>query len=148
MEEDIRWQQRFANYNKAFSRLAKGVTHIQERQQMHQSDTANDIVDDMIKEALIQRFEYTHELAWNVMRDYARYQGNFEVAGSRDATREAFKLNLISDGDVWMDMIKSRNLSSHTYKEETFHKIFEKVMILYYPAFLTFQATMNSKLSA
>jgi nucleotidyltransferase substrate binding protein (TIGR01987 family) len=60
------------------------------------------VLDEMIKEGLIQGFIYTHELAWNVMKDYAAYQGNATVAGSRDATREAFQLHLIADGKIWM----------------------------------------------
>ena len=77
----------------------------------------------LLKEGLIQRFGYTHELAWNTMKDYARYQGNEEVAGSRDATREAFRLKLIEDGALWMEMIGSRNQTTHTYTEATADEI-------------------------
>ena len=80
----------------------------------------------MIKEGLIQRFEYTHELAWNVMKDYAVYQGNSNVGGSRDASREAFQMNLVTDGQVWMDMISSRNKTSHTYTRQPLTKFMRK----------------------
>lgn len=105
------------------------------------------VLDEMIKEGLIQRFEYTHELAWNVMKDYAKYQGNTNIEGSRDATREAFQLQLVSDGKIWMDMIGSRKVTSHTYNEDTAEEIYSKIMKEYYPAFLEFKEIMEAKRS-
>ncbi len=90
---------------------------------------AEEVLDEIIKEGLIQRFEYTYERAWNVMKDYALYQGNSEIGGSRDAIRNAFSLNLISDGDMWMDMIKSRIKTSHTYNDETAQEIYLKIRL-------------------
>lgn len=105
----------------------------------------DEILDEMIKEGIIQRFEYTHELAWNVMKDYAEYQGNSNIGGSRDATREAFQLKLITNGHLWMDMISSRNKTSHTYNEETANEIYNKILKVYYPAFIEFKNTMEEK---
>jgi len=105
------------------------------------------VLDEMIKEGLIQRFKCVHELAWNVMKDYATYQGNTNVGGSRDATKEAFQLKLISDGKVWMDMIGSRNKTSHTYNEEIADEIYSKILNDYYPALLEFQKNMEMKRS-
>ena len=79
------------------------------------------------------------------MKDYATYQGNTNVGGSRDATREAFQLKLVADGKVWMDMIGSRNKTSHTYNEETADEIYDKIMNEFYPAFLEFQKNMEAK---
>lgn len=104
-----------------------------------------DVLAEMIKEGLIQRFEYTHELAWNVMKDCAAYQGNTMIGGSRDATREAFQLNLVSNGDVWMDMIGSRNKTSHNYNEEIANEIYFKILNEYYPAFIEFRKNMEGK---
>lgn len=143
MEQDIRWQQRFANFEKALSKLSEAVEYI--RQQLSDGDTSDQVLDEIVREGLIQRFEYTHELAWNVMKDYAAYQGNAQVGGSRDATREAFQLKLVSDGKVWMDMIGSRNKTSHTYNEGAAEEIFTKIMEAYYPAFLEFRQTMEAK---
>ena len=106
-----------------------------------------DVLDEIVKEGLIQRFEYTHEQAWNVMKDYAAYQGNTDVGGSRDATREAFQLQLISDGNVWMDMIGSRNNTSHTYNEDTANEIYDKIMNEYHSAFENFKKKMETKRS-
>jgi nucleotidyltransferase substrate binding protein (TIGR01987 family) len=151
MEQDIRWEQRFSNFGKALHKLSQAVEYIKhnfidEDEPIDDSDLGY-VLDEMIKEGLIQRFEYTHELAWNVMKDYATFQGNTNVGGSRDATREAFQLKLVSDGKVWMDMIGSRNKSSHTYNEETADEIYFKIMNEYYPAFLEFQKNMEAKRS-
>lgn len=151
MEQDIRWEQRFSNFVKALHKLTQAVEYIghnftDDDKPVDDSDLGY-VLDEMIKEGVIQRFEYTHELAWNVMKDYAAYQGNTSVGGSRDATREAFQLQLVSDGQVWMDMIGSRNKTSHTYNEETANEIYSKIRNAYYPAFLKFQKKMEAKRS-
>ena len=104
--EDIRWQQRFANFNRALGRLTAAVELSQERG-----------LTDLEKQGLIQAFEFTHELAWNVMKDYLLWQGATDITGSRDATRESFSRGLVFDGEGWMEMIRSRNLTSHTYND-------------------------------
>lgn len=149
MEEDIRWEQRFSNFAKALRKLSEAVNYIKEKEAQDNVDGSNavDLLDEILREGLIQRFEYTHELAWNVMKDYAVFQGNSTIGGSRDATREAFQLKLVTDGKVWMDMIGSRNKTSHTYNEETAAEIFSKIMDDYYPAFLEFERTMEGKIS-
>jgi nucleotidyltransferase substrate binding protein (TIGR01987 family) len=149
MEQDIRWKQRFSNFVKALRKLSQAVEYIKHHY-IDEDEPIDDgnlgfVLDEMIREGLIQRFEYTHELAWNVMKDYAAYQGNTEVGGSRDATREAFQLKLISDGKIWMDMIGSRNKTSHTYNEEIADEIYSKILNEYYPAFLAFQKNMELK---
>ena len=146
MEKDIRWEQRFSNYIKAVDKLSQSVKYIEENFDTEEL-LEDEILDEMIKEGLIQRFEYTHELAWNVMKDYAEYQGNSTIGGSRDASREAFQLKLITNGHIWMDMITSRNKTSHTYNEETANEIFDKILKEYYPAFIEFKHTMEEKRS-
>lgn len=149
--EDIRWEQRFSNYNKALTKLDESVKYIQHNflDDENELDTEDlgYVVDELIKEGLIQRFEYTHELAWNVMKDYAFFQGNSTVGGSRDATREAFKLQIIDNADTWMDMILSRNKTTHTYNEETANEIFGKIINEYFPLFLNFRNVMEEKKS-
>lgn len=149
--EDIRWEQRFSNYNKALTKLEESVKYIKHNflDDEDKSDTKDlgHVVDELIKEGLIQRFEYTHELAWNVMKDYAFFQGNSTVGGSRDATRESFKLQIINNPETWMDMIQSRNKTSHTYNEETANEIFGKIINEYFPLFLDFRNAMEEKRS-
>lgn len=145
---DIRWEQRFSNYVKAFDKLSQSVDFIRKNVgDDFDDDGIANVLSEMIQEGLIQRFEYTHELAWNVMKDYAAYQGNPNITGSREAVREAFKMQLIKDGETWMDMIESRNKTSHTYNEETSNEIFGKILNEYYPVFSDFRKLMEEKQS-
>lgn len=142
-QKDIRWEQRFSNFHKAFRKFVSAVTVVKENLE-GESTPSNKSIQEILKEGLIQRFEYTHQLAWNVMKDYAEYQGNNEIGGSRDATREAFKMGLITDAEGWMDMIKSRNETSHTYNEETAQAIILKIIYHYHSLFLEFGKKMSS----
>ena len=78
------------------------------------------------------------------MKDFFQYQGNSEIHGSRDATREAFRYELIEDGKSWMDMIQSRNLTSHTYNEDVATEIAEKTVDVYFNLFQKFYDKMVS----
>lgn len=151
MEEDIRWQQRFSNFIKTLNKLSQTVEHIRlnfpDDDSEGNKEESNDVLDEIVKQGLIQSFEYTHELAWNVMKDYATYQGNSTIGGSRDATREGFQLQLVTDGKTWMNMIGSRNKTSHTYHQATADEIYTKIMDQYYPAFLEFKNMMEFKRS-
>lgn len=129
MEEDIRWKQRFGNYLKALGQLQKFIV--------------KDNLNELEEQGLIQAFEFTHELAWNVMKDYFEYQGNTTITGSRDATREAFQKGLIQDGAQWMEMIKSRNQSTHTYNESTANDIRDRILNYYYDLFVSFKEKMK-----
>ena len=84
---------------------------------------------------LIKSFEYTYELAWNTVKDFLELQGHSDIFGSRDAFRKAFQLGIIEDGAVWMDMIQSRNRTTHTYNEETANEISRTVISVYFDAF-------------
>lgn len=132
MEQDIRWIQRFQNFNKAFGKFETVVLGLEENG-----------LSLLEKEGMIHRFKYTHELAWNVMKDFFELEGNNTLMGSRSATREAFKKGLIVDGENWMDMISSRNLTTHTYNEEVVDEITNKIITSYYPAFKEFQTKMT-----
>ena len=96
---------------------------------------------DLLKEGLIQRFEYTHELAWKVMKDYLEYQGYVDIRGSRDAIRKSLELDILSDRR-WMATIEARNLTSHNYDDETADNIYHEIMEIYYPLFTDFEAKM------
>lgn len=128
-EMDIRWQQRLSNYRRALSQLQKFVDQGQ--------------LNELEQQGLIKAFEFTHELAWNVLKDYLQYQGNNAIHGSRDATREAHELGLLQDGDIWMGMIKSRNLSAHTYNKETADEISHLILADYFRLFKAFEQKMT-----
>lgn len=150
MTEDIRWQQRFSNYVKALEKLKRSVNYAKtniESEDSESNELIDETLEEIVKEGLIQSFEYTHELAWNVMKDYAKFQGNTNVGGSRDATREALQLLLISNGDIWMDMIQSRNKTSHTYNEDIANEIYAKIINEYFRMFVDFKNKMEEKRS-
>lgn len=134
-EQDIRWQQRFSNYRKALARLTQAVEIMQQR------ETAGNELEALLQEGLIQRFEYTHELAWKVMKDYAEYQGYTDIRGSRDAIRKALEMGLIDDRR-WMESIEDCNLTSHNYDDETAEEIYESIVHVYHPLFCRFEAAM------
>ncbi|HET8904880.1 MAG TPA: nucleotidyltransferase substrate binding protein [Saccharospirillum sp.] len=125
MNDDIRWQQRLANYKKALQSLTEAVELSRQRS-----------LSNLEQQGLIQAFEFTHELAWNCLKDYLQYQGEQDLMGSRDATRRAFAVGLISEGDQWMDMIANRNRTSHTYNKATAEQITEAVTNRYYSLFV------------
>lgn len=136
-EKDIRWVQRFSNFRRALSRLKQAVGIVSA--QIGGEDDKE--MDDLLKEGLIQRFEYTHELAWKVMKDYAEYQGYTDIRGSRDAFRKAFEMGLITDKS-WMESIADRNQTSHNYDDETAEEIYEAIVNVYYPLFVDFEKMM------
>lgn len=136
---DVRWEQRFANYLKALGKLTTAVEIV--KLSIKQGSEIGD-VEELQREGLIRRFEYTHELAWNVMADYAKWQGYQDIKGSRDAIRYALEKRLI-DSKEWMNTINDRNRTSHTYNETTANEIIVDIVKSYYALFVAFATTMN-----
>lgn len=124
-DADIRWHQRFDNFERALQVLARGVELAKKRP-----------LNELEQQGLIQGFELTHELAWNLLKDYLHYQGIEGIIGSRDATRLAFQSGLIVDGEGWMAMIKARNQSSHTCNLEQAEAIAQDVIHRFAPLFV------------
>ena len=137
-KQDVRWLQRFSNYRKALSKLSKAVDIVSS--QMEEDED----IDELLEEGLIQRYEYTHELAWKVMKDYAEYQGITGISGSRDAIRQTLQFGLIDD-ENWMRSISDRNLTSHQYDEDTAKAIIENITEVYYPLFVKYERVMLKK---
>jgi nucleotidyltransferase substrate binding protein (TIGR01987 family) len=128
MTQDIRWKQRFENFQRALKQLSLAMDLKAQRP-----------LSDLEQQGLIQGFEFTHELAWNVLKDYLEMEGIQGLIGSRSTAREAFKRGLVMDGEAWMDMIEKRNLSSHTYNQTVALTIVESIAERYYPAFCELQ---------
>ena len=131
-----RWQQRFENYQKALQRLTSAVELAKTRE-----------LSDLENQGLIQAFEFTYELSWNVIKDFYREQGDTDIQGSRDAFRLAFQRGLVDKGDIWMEMIKSRMLSSHTYNEETAKQVSDSIKNQYHAAFRALSESLTDKLN-
>lgn len=128
MTFDIRWKQRFDNFQRALHQLTLAIELKAQRP-----------LSDLEQQGLIQGFEFTHELAWNVLKDYLEMEGIQGLVGSRSTVREAFKRGLVADGDAWMDMIEKRNLSSHTYNLHVANMLAILIAERYYPAFCELQ---------
>lgn len=130
---DIRWQQRLNHYQQALRQLERSVALSRQRS-----------LSELEKQGLIQAFEFTHELAWNVMKDYFEYQGTTSIMGSRDAIREAFQRGLVADGEGWMETIQSGNQTSHTYNQKVADEIAGRVADRYCALFLDFEKQLLS----
>lgn len=129
-EKDVRWIQRFRNYSKALGQLSKFI----EKKELNELE----------KQGLIQAFEYTYELAWNTIKDFFENQGETGIHGSRDAFRLAFRRGLVENGQTWMDMIKSRSLTTHTYNQEVADAIADAIFNTYYTEFARLEKTFQS----
>lgn len=130
MSEDIRWKQRLDNWNRALQQLDRFMAY----------ETLNELEE----QGLIQSFEYNHELAWNTQKDFLQDQGYVDLFGSKNVARKSFEVGLITNGEVWLDMIKSRNLSSHTYNRAVARQIVDAIVNDYYAAL----TELNQKLNA
>jgi nucleotidyltransferase substrate binding protein (TIGR01987 family) len=126
---DVRWRQRFQSFRQAFSQLAAAADLAKQRK-----------LSDLEQQGLIQAFEFTHELAWNTLKDFLESRGSANIYGSKDATREAFAKGLIASGDEWMAMIQARNRSSHTYNAKTANEVATAILTGFVPEFSTFLA--------
>jgi len=128
-DKDIRWEQRFANYQKALNQLQKFINKGE--------------LSELEEQGLVKAFEYTYDLAWTTLKDFLEYRGQTDIYGSRDAIRKAFQLDLIDDGESWMDMLKSRNKTSHTYNKETAEEICQAVKDVYYSLFQKLETRLD-----
>lgn len=129
MNREIKWKQRFMNYEKAYLALSRNIDV--------------DLDTELEKAGIIQLFEMTFELSWKVMKDYLENQC-YEVKGPRDAIKLAFQINLISNGHVWMDSLEERNMTLHTYDVKIAEKIIDHIKTLYYPELSTFYNKLKS----
>lgn len=132
MCSDIRWIQCFDNYQRALQTLSRAVALSAERP-----------LSELEQQGVIQGFEFTHELAWNMLKDFLEAQGIAGLIGSRDAIRTAFKNGLLQEGETWMEMIKARNLSSHTYQLELANRLAAEILQRFYPAFVALEQKMQ-----
>ena len=131
--QKVRWIHRAGNFDKAFSELKEAVELAQQRP-----------LSKLEAQGLIQGFEYTHELAWNTLKDFLEERGLENLYGSRDTTRAAFRAGLIENGETWMSMIQSRNLTSHTYNEVTATQVVESILDLYFTEFQTLRSKLET----
>ena len=116
--KDIRWKQRFENFDKSYKLLNKYAKQ--------------PITTELERAGIIQFFEMTFELAWKVLKDYLEAQ-EYLVKSPREAVKQAFQIGLIDNGHVWMDALSNRNLTTHTYDEELANKMTNEIITMYVP---------------
>ena len=133
--ENIRWKQRFENFVNALKQLKNAKKINSERE-----------FSELELQGVIQAFEVTQELSWKVMKDFLEEQGTTELFGSKNAVKEAFNIGLITNGEIWLDMIKTRNLTSHIYDESEILKILSIVLNDYFESFIEFESKMKKYL--
>jgi nucleotidyltransferase substrate binding protein (TIGR01987 family) len=119
MSTDIRWKQRYQNFEKSLQYLEQAMKI--------------DKPDIIQRAGLIQFFEMSFELAWNTLKDYLEEQGFIDVNSPRAAIKKAFETGLVADGHTWLKALEDRNLTSHTYDENTANQVAELIKINYYP---------------
>lgn len=133
--QDIRWKQRFDHYLNAFKQLKFAKELKKERN-----------FTELELQGVVQAFNITQELSWKVLKDFLEDQGVSDLFGSKNVVREAFNVGLISNGEIWLDMIKTRNLTSHIYDESEILKLLEVILDSYIAVFIQFEENMKSKL--
>ena len=136
---DIRWIQRLENFHCASAFLQRGIGLCQTR-----------ALSELEQLGLIHSFKFTHELSWLLIRDFLVDQAVAGISGSRDAVREAVVSQLLPQGDesVWMAMIRSRNLTSHTYNPAVAREIAELIVNRYGPVFQQLAKLMQQRANA
>ena len=129
--QDIRWKQRFQNYEKAFKRLSRAIEVVK---------SAPD--DDLLQSGLVQTYEYTFELAWKTLKDYLTLEG-FEVRSPRETIRQGFQSGYIMNGEDWLQALADRNLTTHIYDDEiiiqVLNDIFERYFFLLEDFYVSFK---------
>ena len=123
-DEDIRWKQRFSNYQKALKKVSEVV-----------EESSLEDLSELEVEGLIQRFEYTYELAWNTLQDLFKHRGYTDITGPTPVLEQAFKDGFIEDAEGWRRLKRSRQLTSHTYDSSTAEEIAKEVVEEYHGLF-------------
>lgn len=118
---DNRFNEKLKDLEKAIKRLAEAINDSEQNPQIS-----------TLKDGVIQRFEFTYELCWKLMKYFLEQEGIEEAKSPRSTFREAFQYGLIEDGKAWIDMLKDRNLTSHVYDEDVADEIYEKIKECYY----------------
>lgn len=131
ISQDIRWKQRFQNYEKAFKRLSHAIEVVK---------SAPD--DDLLQSGLVQTYEYTFELAWKTLKDYLTLEG-FEVRSPRETIRQGFQSGYIMNGEDWLQTLADRNLTTYIYDDEIIAQvlsdIFERYFFLLQDFYISFK---------
>ena len=135
MNNEPRWQQRFEHFQKAYSNFSEvAIGGIED-------------LSDLEKEGFVQRFEYTFELAWKTLKDYLNENG-FDINSPKETIRQAFQNETIVAGEVWMEALKKRNLTSHTYNAEVLNNTVNFLVEAFYPVLEKMHNTLLAEVNS
>ena len=129
MDEDVRWRQRFDNFRKSLALLETAIKV--------------DRPDQLQRAGIVKYFEMTFELSWKLMKDYLEDQGFLNIRSPREAVKKTFEIGIISDGSQWLQGLEDRNLTAHTYNEETALQVDTMIRETYYILFKKLQAEFS-----
>ena len=130
-ERKPKWHERLAVYKNAIDRLTEVIN-------LGKQHTLNEFE----RDSLVKRFEFSYEMAWKLMMSYEKENDITEVLGSKDVIRQAFKLSLINNGEAWLEMVDTRNRTSHLYDEEMVADVIDEIVYTYYPLLLGLRDAM------
>lgn len=134
MPTDVRWQQRFENFERALARLREPI------------DAGIEGLSQLEREGLVQRFEFTFELAWKTLKDYLVYEGTMlDRETPRHVIKQAFAAGTIADGQVWIDMLETRNVMSHRYDQGDFEECVRQIASRFVPALEAARAWLGAR---
>ncbi|TAE28571.1 MAG: nucleotidyltransferase [Candidatus Kapaibacterium sp.] len=136
-QEIRRSQERFSEFIKAFATLEHAFSLMEEQERE---------LTDLERDGVLQRFEFTVELAWKVLQDVLSERGYSDVKGPKPVIKQAFQDGLIKDGHTWIQMITSRNETSHLYSEERSAIIFHRIQTEYIQLLRDFKADFSTNL--
>ncbi len=127
-------EDRFDQYKNAVDRLEEVI-------ETYKNNNSQIIVD-----AMIQRFEFCVELSWKLLKDYLLRENVGDFNSPRSVIKEAYQMRLISEGELWLDMLEDRNLTSHTYDEIVANTIRDNILNTHYALLKKLKETMEEKI--
>lgn len=131
---DKRWNEKLSDFGKALLRLNEAI-----------DESKNNPVSSTLKDGVIQRFEFCYEICWKLIKYYLENEGIQEAKSPKSTFREAFKIGIIEDGEVWIDMLNDRNLTSHVYDEDVAFDIYGKIISIYFEQMNNMYVLLKSK---
>lgn len=131
--QDIRWKQRFQNYEKAFKRLVRAIEVVKAT-----SD------DDLLQSGLVQTYEYTFELAWKTLKDYLELEG-FLLRSPRETIRQGFQSGYITNAEDWLQALADRNLTTHIYDDAVITRVLKDIFERYFFILQDFYQTFTAR---
>lgn len=128
---DVRWRQRFSQFEKSFALLETAM--------------AIETMTVVERAGLIQFFEMAFEQGWKLLKDFQEAEG-FTITSPRQSIKQAFQSGLVADGHAWISALEDRNLTTHTYNEQTAAAVEQKIRTLYFPLLKTLHAVFRERI--